>query len=106
MVEKAYQKMEKEADAMKMRRDIVYIMEHLREKIHRNPALAEKVLDENKTLKGAYNAMETEARRMKTPCISDEEGFEIIEKYYGFDSAAEAPAASASGGVVDLFDLI
>lgn len=79
MVEKAYQKMEKEAEAMKMRRDIVYIMEHLREKIHKTPALAEKVLDEKKTLKGAYDAMAAEARRMNTPCISDEEGFEIIE---------------------------
>ena len=106
MVEKAYQKMEKEAEAMKMRRDIVYIMEHLREKIHKNPALAEKILDEEKTLKGAYSALETEARRMKTPCISDEEGFEIIEKYYGFDTVAETPAASGAGGVVDLFDLI
>ena len=93
MVEKAYQKMEKEAEAMKMRRDIVYIMEHLREKIHKNPALAEKILDEEKTLKGAYSALETEARRMKTPCISDEEGVEIIEKYYGFDTVAEGASS-------------
>ena len=106
MVEQAYLKMEKEAEDMKMRRDIVYIMEHLREKIHKNPVLAEKVLDESKTLKGAYKALEDEARRTKSTCISDEDGFAIIEKYYGFDTVAEAPAASGAGGVVDLFDLI
>ena len=105
MVEKAYQKMEKEAEEMKMRRDIVYIMEHLRERIHKNPALAEKVLDEKKTLKGAYESMAAEARRMKTPCISDEEGFEIIEKYYGFDIVAD-DASVGTDGVVSIFDLI
>lgn len=105
MVEKAYQKLEKEAEEMKMRRDIVYIMEHLRERIHKNPALAEKVLDQKKTLKGAYDSMAAEARRMNTPCISDEEGFEIIEKYYGFDTVAD-DASVGTGDVVSIFDLI
>ena len=105
MVDKAYQKMEREAEEMKMRREIVYIMEHLRERIHKNPALAEKVLDENKTLKGAYKALEDEARRTKSTCISDEDGFAIIEKYYGFDTVAVG-APGGTGGVVSIFDLI
>lgn len=106
MIEKAYQKMEKEAEEMKMRRDIVYIMEHLREKIHHNPALAEKVLDKKKTLKGAYDAMAAEARRMNTPCISDQEGFEIIEKYYGMDEVADYQTSGKENEIVSIFDLV
>lgn len=105
MVEKAYQKMEKEAEEMKMRRDIVYIMEYLRERIHKNPPLAEKVLDEKKTLKGAYDSMAAEARRRNEPCISDQEGFEIIEKYYGMDTVTGG-APGGADGVVSIFDLI
>ena len=51
--------------------------------------VAEKILVEGKTLNGAYNKMKEEARRFAGGrheiCISDQEGFRIVDEYFGIN---------------------
>lgn len=79
------------------------IEEHLT-KICTNEVVAEKILADGKTLKGAYNAMKEEARRMAGGtgeiCISDEDGFRIVDEY--FDIGGSASAAPAKIDIMDL----
>lgn len=81
---------------------IRHIEEHLTA-LCTNETVAGKILAESKTLKGAYNAMKEEARRLAGGsgeiCISDEEGFRIVDEYFGI-SAAAAPAK------IDIMDLL
>ena len=55
-----------------------------------NPALAAAVLDEKKTLAGAYQALEDFARKLprKGPsvCVTDAAALKVALKYYGADA--------------------
>ena len=67
-------------------------------------AVAEKILNEKKSLQGCFDNMKRIASTRKTgnfAYIPPEEGFEIIRKYYGLD---EAPARSEN--VIDIMDLL
>ena len=74
------------------------------------------VLDTGKTLEGAYKAIEKEAEdryrkntKQKAVCISDEEAYQIVSKYYGITTAATKQANTAEstiGKVVSLFDML
>ena len=69
---------------------IRHIEEHLTN-LCTGEAVAEKILAPEKTLKGAYEAMKKEARKMAGDsgeiCISDEEGFRIVDEYFGIRPA-------------------
>ena len=55
-----------------------------------NEGIAEKLLNKTKTLQGAIDAMMKEARNRTTgscACLTDEEGFSIVEEYYGITDA-------------------
>lgn len=79
------------------------IEEHLTSICNTN-AVAEKILSEGKTIKGAYEAMKSEAKKMakgkSEVCISDEEGFRIVDEYFGISTTkTDAP-------VIDVLDLL
>ena len=71
-----------------------------------NDSVAEKILNEEKTLEGCFKAMRSVAEKRKVnncACIAPEEGFEIIRKYYGiFDEEPKANQAE----VVNILDFM
>ena len=120
------QAMDKIRDEMAKHHDhapLLMIGEHMTEALRRRPEAAEKILDKTKNLQGAYAALEAHAKgkaRGKSGCvvISDQEGFEIAERYFGMDgekAPEEAPPAPMkplqepapfSGGIPDLDALL
>lgn len=70
------------------------IEEHLTEKCT-SIAVAEKILDPNKQLAAIHRMIWDAARKRKernSAFIPDAEIYEMIDKYYGIDTAASRPA--------------
>lgn len=68
--------------------------------------IAEKVLDEKKTLQGCFKAMQEIARkRQHGGCayIPPDEGFATIREYYDIDLAEKS---SSEPGVIDITDFL
>ena len=68
--------------------------------------VAEKVLDEKKTLQGCFEKMrEIARRRQHNSCayIPPDEGLSIIRDYYGIDLAEKS---SPEPGVIDITDFL
>lgn len=74
--------------------------------LEQHPEAAEKILAQDKSIKGSLEAMKTEARKHQVDgcgVLTDEEGFTVVLKYYGINgkpSSTEvafvpAPAAAA-----------
>ena len=86
--ERAIAKIDAEIEKEKGNRILEIIGEFLINLVTANPDAAEKLLDEKKNLKGAYEAMRNEARKyQKDGCavLTDDEGFEVICGYYGLE---------------------
>ena len=70
--------------------------------------VAEKLLVPGKTLKGALSEIESTAKQISrrgVVCVPPDEGFRIVERYYGIDGSDKTAHASVSKPkVVDLFD--
>lgn len=80
------------------------IEEHLTERCT-NTAVAEKLLDPEKTLKGALDAMRAEAKKRAVDgvgVISDEEGFRIVEEYFGISEIRETKHEQDNINILDL----
>ena len=76
------------------------IGEHLTELLQREPSRAGKILQDGKTLMGAYKELESYARQQakgKNGCVvlSDQQGFGIAEKYFGLENEAPEEKAEA-----------
>lgn len=72
-----------------------------------NDAVADKILQEKKTLKGAFEKMKSIAQGRKInnfAYIPAEEGFQIIRDYYGITDADLARKTSTSR--IDVLDLL
>lgn len=72
-------------------------------------AVADKILEEKKTLQGSFDAMKKVAMKRKVrDCayIPPEEGFEIIRNYFGITDADLKGARPRAGGVLDITDLL
>ena len=95
------------------------IEEMLRSVCRDNPSACEKVLDKDKTLYGAYEAMYEAAKKRKGSsncvCIAPDEAKRIIFEYFGIadeeptkpeTSKSQTSANISEPAVVDLFDLI
>lgn len=106
MKDKAIKKLTEEA--MKIDDPVAFaIEEHLTDKIRTN-AEASLILAEDKTLKGAYDKVWTEAKkRKKGNCayIPPEEVFEIVDEYYGLGSTSPG-RQNSSGDRINVLDLI
>lgn len=86
--ERAIAKIDAEIEKEKGNRILEIIGEFLINLVTATPDAAEKLLDEKKNLKGAYEAMRNEARKyQKDGCavLTDDEGFEVICGYYGLE---------------------
>lgn len=94
------------------------ICEHMIDFLHNHPQAAER-MDGKKTLSGAIEAMKKEVKKRAVDgcgVLTDEEGLEIIHKYFGVEAIQEqrpeytAPAAVETGRkterkVVSLFEM-
>lgn len=63
---------------------------------------AKAVLDEKKSIKGALKKIEEACRKAAINgfgMIPDEEGFAIVDKYFGISAAPSVPAVPAPGKV-------
>lgn len=81
------------------------IEEHLTEKCT-SVSVAEKLLNPEKTLKGAMDAMRTEARKRAVGgvgFISDKEGFQIVDEYFDIPNIVEKKTKQ---GTINILDLI
>lgn len=109
------EKLEKETEGIAARQ---VIAEHLKERCRADVGACMAVLSDAKTLKGAYKAIEDEARARYQKdrsqngiCITYAEGCAIIEKYYGIVPGAYATIvkqdtqAETKSKVVSLFDM-
>lgn len=68
------------------------------ELLRRTPGMAEKIAMDGKTLKGAMEAIQTEARKHKKgnwACVDALQGMEIALKYYGFAMDRQEISAAA-----------
>lgn len=84
-------KFDTECDKSPNNRVLRVICEHMIDFLHNHPQAAERI-DEKKTLSGAIEEMKKEARkRAVNGCgvLTDEEGFEIIHKYFGIEAIEE-----------------
>ncbi|MEG1036594.1 MAG: hypothetical protein RSA49_04185 [Anaerovoracaceae bacterium] len=91
MIIKAIDKITNEMMAAKGNPAIIYIEENLRKKIT-SDEVAEKILQEGKTIAGAFGEMRKIARERavnNVGFIPPEEGLEIIYKYFGIDDIEE-----------------
>lgn len=75
-----------------------------------NDKVAEKVLDEKKTLQECFNEMKKTAEKrmvrngnVGTACIPLDEGFSVIRDYYGIDLAEKS---SPEPDVIDILDFL
>lgn len=88
---------------------ILMVEEHLTE-ICTTEAVAEKLLNEEKTLAGCSKILWAEAGRKKVGSgafISDAECLEIAEKYYGITEEDKAGRPGSQGdNVIDIFQFL
>lgn len=106
MIDKAIEKITKEAMEIKHPMAIA-IEEYLTNKCTSN-AVARKLLDESKTIKGIYDQIYNKAKKEakdRFAAISDEEVYSMVDEYYGLDAAPHRSSAG-SAGRVDVLDLI
>lgn len=88
---------------------VVAIEEYLTD-ICKNEAIANKLLNKEKTLKGALKEIENAARKIQKnniACIGPWEGFAIVEKYYSItEEDKQASNSSKSKKDMDLIDVM
>ena len=98
-LDKAIEKIQKEAEKKLSNKPIQSIAEFLIDTITAHPGEAGKILEEKKTLDGAMNHMREAARKADTggfACFTDAEGFKLVAQYFKLDltgtTAEPAPA--------------
>ena len=89
---------------------VLRIEEYLTE-ICTSDQVADKLLKEGKTIKGALEAMCGVAKKKQknqVACLTDEEGFQIVEEYFGITAADKKTVKHAirRGNVINLEDLL
>lgn len=89
MLQRAIEKLEKESEKDINNNSLMVVVNHLREVITRTPQLAEKILDKDKTVQKAWQEVIKYAKKQatnNTACLSDDEVYSIIDKYYGIEN--------------------
>lgn len=88
MIEEAKKKVNDEMEKCKDKFTKV-IGIYILQQIEVNKDAAEKIVKGEKTIKGALDEMKKEAKKVAVGgcgILTDEEGFKIVEKYYGFNA--------------------
>ncbi len=101
MLNKAIKKIQDEIKKNKDDKYIQVIGEYLLEHLKTSPAVAEKILQPDKTIAKSFNELEKVARQRRKgknyAYIPPQEGFQIVFKYFGISSpVSPAPAATSN----------
>lgn len=110
LVLRVTEKLERECtEAPEMEEVVPYLLERAGENGENGLAM----LDESKTLAGAYAAIEEASRKkweqnrqQKGQCIGTKEACRILDTYYGLKAPQSATPARQTGKVVSLFDML
>ncbi len=103
MFGKAVSKLKTEMEANKNNSYVQVVGKFLLQHLEENPAAAEKIMSEDKTIAKSLDAMKTEAQKKKVgncAVLTDQEGFAVVLKYFDIKGKATKPA-SAAPPVVD-----
>lgn len=103
MLQEAIKKIDDEMNKNKNNRTYKRIGEYLKEIIKTNQQ-AEKILVKEKSIKGSIEAMSAEAKKVAVSncgVLTDEEGFEIVRKYFDIK---EEPGSGINISLAELFD--
>ena len=87
MIDKAKEKIREEMGKSN-NVSVIVIGEYLLKQIEVNKSAAEKIIDGEKTIEGSLQEMTKEAKKVAVKgcaVLTDEEGFKIVSKYYGFE---------------------
>lgn len=82
--------------------------EHLT-KLCTNDCIAEKILQEDKTLQGSFDEMKCVAKKRKHgnfAYIPEKEGLAIIEEYYGITDADKSGSGRLTSNLIDITELL
>lgn len=93
MLGKAIDKLRSEMEKENNDPYIQLIGDFLLQKLDENPAIAEKILADDKTISKSIDEMAKEARKKANgnrAILTDEEGFGIVLKYYQIDDPSAA----------------
>lgn len=96
---------------------LAVIAGYLRERAQQDVGICMAVLDESKTLSGAYERIGKAAeekynksqKKERMVCITPEEAYKIVDAYYAMASKSEPPAVEKKPSerkVVSLFDIL
>ncbi len=110
LLERAAKKLEQElVQAQKMEEVIPY----LEERAAANTDNCMALLDDKKTLAGAYAAIEAEARKVwekdrqqRCVCFGTKEACRVLDAYYGFTEEQAPTIEKKTSKVVSLFDML
>lgn len=97
-MEEAVKKLQAEISASKNNSYVKLIGEFLISHVQANPAEASKVMVADKTIAKSLDAMKSEAKKKAVhgmAMLTDEEGFEIVLKYFGIEGLPNAAPISA-----------
>lgn len=107
MIQQLIDNFEKECEKNPDDTVVRIICEHVMEKLQgANEDVLKNIIDKKLNIAGAIVAMRETASKRKTgsyAVLSDEEGFEIVDKYFGITGI---PAAEKEQKTVSLFDMI
>lgn len=95
MLNNAIYKLQNEIDANKSNSYVKVVGQFLLKHLETNPAAAEKIVAEGKTIKGSLKEMKEAARKNQSDgcgVLTDQEGFEVVLKYFGIEPAGIQPA--------------
>lgn len=98
MLEKAIEKIKSEMDKNKGNSYIQVVGGFLLQYLNQNPGSAEKILQDEKTIAKSFDEMRKAAEKKKVgncAMLTDQEGFEVVLKYFGIDGKVTVRPATA-----------
>jgi len=102
-------RLEDECEKNKTNQMMRIVCNHVNEKLSNQPDnVLDKILNENLTISSAIDEMKKEAQKNAVGgcgILTDEEGFEIIDSYFGLNGSNSQSNAETKK-TVSLFDLI
>lgn len=100
------QKVQKEVGEKHKDSIVQHIGSFLIEYIRNHPEHAAFILTDGKDISGSYKFMESEARKSQKKVMSDQEGFNLVLKYFGVPVNKPTVSASVSGLKASIDDLL
>ncbi|QOS77932.1 hypothetical protein JNUCC31_25020 [Paenibacillus sp. JNUCC31] len=109
MIQQALQKLQQEMSAKSKDAYVQHVGSFLTGYVRNHPEHAAFVLTDGKTIIGSLNAMKEEAKKKQSNgvgVLSDQQGFEIVLKYFGVPSKQEQVVAAPVELKASLDDLL